>query len=204
MALTYATWRSGDIRVALEANRDWLNTFDAPLRNRLLRLAGVKVADEIRFKFFPRRIEAQTVKRAPFNYRLGGNSPMVHRGELMRRVFRGKIVASIPRSSPAGALALSIKIPTPFGHAVPKEIVQVWKTPQPEEIAFAGRRIGELLLTERGRLEAKSARGRNKTPGLRLSAAQRAELRNPRQFAAAITPRLSAGQVAALRSRRRR
>lgn len=118
--------REGDIKGVINANREFLEMFDPPQRQKFFTLNLRDALDWWRFTYLRLRIEAESVKRYPFDYKLGGKTPMVYRGRLIKVIGTGKINISKPRGK-SGFIPFKAAVSLPFGHPVVPEISKVFR-----------------------------------------------------------------------------
>ena len=173
MAATYLATKRGPIRMRLEANREWLELFSARERNAMLRGVFNRVGNEWRHKFLRRRLEKDSVLKAPFNYNLDVISPMVESGYMARSaIWKGQI-KTVAKRNKQGTQQVKTTIGLPFGHPVRPEIAAVFRIIPRDEVEWFAARVGQLLTQERSKAEDATANRKNARPRLRLSQRQR-------------------------------
>lgn len=141
----------GDIKKVIQGNREFLEMFDPPQRQKFFALNLRDALDWWRFTYLRRRIEAKSVRRPPFNYKRGGRSPMVHTGELISKIATGKISVSKPRGS-KDFLPFKAAVSLPFGHPVIREISKVFRVGAggmlPGELQEVANRLAQNIAKE--------------------------------------------------------
>ena len=166
------------LRTVQEENDGWLRLFSPTERKKSFQQSFRRALADWRAEFLWRRVSASSVKSAPFNYRLGGNTPMVgpHKGKekLLNVVGFGRITVTVPSAKKeTSPLKIVGNVSFPMGHAVPPEIRAVFLMIPPDEIRWLARRWQKYLseIQEGRQFQTKGVnKGRFK-----LSAEQRAE-----------------------------
>jgi hypothetical protein len=168
------------IRGAITHNREALLLLKPAQRNNVVRQALIEAMDRFRHTYLRRRIEGESVSKSPFNYVRDLFSPMIHKGDLYRKSFTGKITARKARGS-GDMVPMEVHLAVPFGHAVTKEIASVYRRGMlPQEVrAFVS--WFSSILHQRLQTDAKAKYVPRTTgrPQLRLTRGQLQRLRNP-------------------------
>ena len=160
--------------------------FDPPQRMKFFRLVMIDALDWWRFTYLARRIEAQTVRKAPFNYRLGVDPPMYWTGKLLSVITKGRIRVSKPRGND-GFLPFVAKLSLPFGHPVPPQLSKVFRVGSggmlPDEVrAFANRLQRNITDEANGvkRVNRKEKATGIKRPRFEIDKSQKDRLKQPK------------------------
>ena len=174
------------VKDVIKANREFLELFDPAQRDKFFKLNMLDVLDWWRFVYLRRRIEADSVRKSPFNYKEGrGGSPLVWTGRLIKKVGKGKITVSKPRGG-SGFIPFAAQVSLPFGHPVRPAISKIFRVGAGGFLADEIRSIA-LKLADNITQEAKGIRKVNrknkstgvKTPVYSLSKKQKERLKAP-------------------------
>ena len=132
------------LRTVQEENDAWLRMFSPAQRKKVYQNSLMDALGKWRKEFLWRRVNATEVKKSPFNYRLGGDTPMIgnNRGnrKLINTIGNGKITVRVPSANKETApLQITGTIAFPTGHPVPPEIRAVFSIIPPDEIRWIAR-----------------------------------------------------------------
>jgi hypothetical protein len=169
------------MRTVIQENDEWVRLFTPAQRRKLYMETFRHVLSLWRDKYLWKRINAETVKRGPFNYARGGNTPMIGQNVGNRKLINVVGTGSIKAQSPSAKqeidpFMLSGTVAFPMGHPVINEIPRVFQLIPEDEIKWMVNKWAEVMLDEKNR-STKILKGK-RAGQMKLSAAQQKEFRS--------------------------
>jgi len=182
--LTQRKQGQNSLRTVLEMNEPAARLLVPAQRRKLYKFTLERVMRNWRTKYLGRRVNADTVKKPPFNYQKGGNTPMIgwrrkwDKSKLINAMWAGKITAQIPTpKKETEPMKFGVRVAFPLGHAVNSAITKVFKELPSDEINWIVAEWAKELATERSQL-VEQKKGKNKGRMV-FSPEQRKRLANP-------------------------
>lgn len=138
------------LRTVQEENDGWLRLFSPAQRKKAYQQSLRDALIAWRQEFLWKRVSAFSVKGPPFNYKLGGNRPMIGPNtgnrKLVNTVGSGRVLVSVPPATrETSPIKISGQVFFPLGHPVPPEISAVFQTIPPDEVRWIARKWQENL-----------------------------------------------------------
>ena len=168
------------LRSVVDQNDGWVRLFSPAQRRKVYQDTFKQALILWRQEFLWKRVNKTAVKSSPFNYRRGGNTPMIGPNvgsrKLVNVVGGGSVTVRVPTAAKeTDPLKITGTMAFPFGHPVVPEIVAVFQTIPPDEMKWIAQKWGELLLQARD--QAVSIERGVRAGQLKLSPEQMASMR---------------------------